>query len=433
MTSNTKQIARRVFLKVAAAQGIYQLSPDGLDMAMACPFIDATDIGLNIALACEIAARAEETIEAGGTFTAHVLVQDVGRKTYRDRVTNLLESEGGVQALYDDVQSHPMMAKGLNRYVRNVSRPSIKDFEQGIMPSASKPRKLEGVRRAVTMLYETLGVKLPMLKDAFYQVEEVARGVLRDLDLEFEDSQLKIEMQTGTTYDPMKVGVYIDGETFYVQDPFALDKDELSPKTAVPATSFLKAKGNVSFDPVFLVGQDLSEITSQLQKLNAYLNHPNEGVRTQAQEWLKTDQAETYLYRYIVSNSDTASKEVKAAARGFIKRIYKDYENAAFGDGQARAAKEFFGKDTKMLLQKCWNKSALKSSFGSFKISEEMLTRVMLTAVCKRISPMKYPQYVFKSQDPTILTDVITVIMVHTALSHMGVNLNPNLRRLLKI
>jgi len=432
MSTHAHEIARRVFLKVAASRGIYLMSPEGFDMAEACSFVDSTDIGLSIALACEIASQAEDTIESGGSYRAEVLITDMtGRNSYRQRVNALVEA-GGMEALYEDMLKYPAVVAQIENYVKSSPRKHMTEFLQGIMPIPNKPRQVEHIQHSLGVIYGEIGKQAPYLKDTVSDITSLARGILRDLDLELEDGQLSVDVKSSTTKDTMKVGVYLNNTPFYVQDPLLLRLEDLRPTSTLPAEKFLKTKGNLSFEKVFIGTKDLSAIAVTLQGLNACLNHPKDEVKAQAQEWVSSQEGLDYLYKFVVYNNYDSSKEVRAAARGFIKRIVKDFDNANFGVRDVREAKEFFGKDTQMLIQKCWNKSALKQSFGAFKTNDRMLD-FLIRVICKRLNPSIADLNFYKGVNPELITDVVVATMIQCALTQMGVTARPDFKKLFRL
>lgn len=394
-------------------------------MAMACPFIDASNISLAIALACEIAANAEDIVEAGGTYTANVGVGFFKGRDLAKKRLEMIRDEQGFEGIYKDIQKSKDAYRSIKKAIRGGVSWGTDEFLTGNMP-------LDASMEHAIMYYLTEGytkADFPVLSNGMGSMDKTARGILRDLGVEMKDSQLIVKFDQKVSQDPMRVAVTLDGKVFFEDDPLVLNRDFLRPPASIPGQNFLLAKGESIFRRPYLHEQDLSVLAKKLQSLNGALNHPDEDIRTEAQEWLKTDQGVAYLYRYIGTNPDSASNEVKAAARGFIKRILKDYDNATFDEGRYQAAKKFFGKDTKMLLQKCWNKSDMKNAFGQFKVSDEML-EIMLLSVCKNVAPLRRSKDQIARIRPELLTGVVAVIMVDCALKSMGVKLNHKLRQL---
>jgi len=415
-------------VRVAASKGIYNLSPEGFDMAEACPFIDSGEISLGIALACEIAAQAEDTIEGGGSYTAQIdMTYFKGRDLVTQRLDAILEAEG-MGGIYADIQKSRFVHKAIKKVTRGGQSWSTDEFLDGNMP-------IDAITERNVMYYVREGymkADYPQLYKGLGRVPETARGILRDLGVQMTDSQLDVTYaRSQPTSDPMRIALSLNAKTFYEDDPLVLTDEILRPSASIAGQDFLVAKGEAIFRIPHLGGQNLDALAAKLQALNGALNHPDEAIKAEAWEWVKSPRAKDNLYVRNVHNPNP-SKEVKAAARGFIKRIHKDYENATFDEGRLPAAKKFFGTDTKMLLQKCWNKSAFKQAFGAFKVSDELL-ELMLMAVGKRVAPLRRSKDEIASIKAEFLTDVVALIMVHCALHSMGVKLKPDLRYMLRL
>jgi hypothetical protein len=403
------KIARKVMQRVAVDQGVYGLSREGLDLAQASSYIDEAAISLNLALACEIAAQAEEVVEQGRDYTARVTFVIPSRIFFTNRAEVII-AERGFQGVYDEIQSSTELKKAWRSSTMKDWRVAL-DFAKGIMPAT--PREEQLLSRFVYAIYEKAPDYLPNLHSQVYNLAKISTGLLREMGLDVGRGQLSVDLDYLRTDGPWFVEILLNGEPFYREDMLRLKESDVRNPSSFPGESFLEAQGDDSFKHPFLGSQDTTKAADELQKLNAGLNHPLESVRSEAGEWLRTS-GQAQLFRYMITdNSPTA--DLKAVSRGLIKRILKDYDNATFDETRTNQADRFFGKDLKMLLAKCWNKSDFKTNFGAFDLSPKM-KEAFLAAVGRRINPLMRGKDQIESLHVRILTDAVLIVMMGCAL-----------------
>lgn len=408
MSSDTLKIARRVMRRVAVDQGTFGLSTEGFDMAEASAFIDEANISLNLALACEIAAKAEEAIENGETYVAKVTIEVPGMYFNETRAKALLD-QGGLQATYDEISSSTLLKAAWRRTTRSYWRSIYKDFANGIMPT--KPGEIRRVTDAVKETY--LNAKFPTLNQVLYDVDMVAIGLLREMGLEVGRNQLKVDYFNRYTSGPWFTEISLDDEVFFREDVLQIDPKVLRSPASFPGETYLRSMGDEVFRHPFLGSQDTMKAADALQQFHGGLTHPLESVRLEALEWL-SHSAEAQLFRYMIYDNKP-SADVKAAARGLIKRIIKDYDNATFDETRTRAAEKFFGKDLKMLLAKCWNKSDFKQNFGAFDLSPRM-KELFLQALGRRLNPLMRSKDDLAKFKVNAITDLVMLVLMECAL-----------------
>jgi len=409
MSNLTQKIASRVMRRIAVDQGVYGLSREGLDLAQASSYIDEAAISLNLALACEIAAQAEEVVEQGRDYTARVTFVIPSRIFFTNRAEVIIE-ERGFQGVYDEIQSSTELKKAWRSSTMRDWK-VVLDFSKGIMPST--PREEQLLSRFVYSIYEKAPDYLPNLYSQVYNLAKISTGLLREMGLEVGRGQLSVDLDYMRTDGPWFVEILLNDEPFYREDVLRLKESDVRNSSGLPGESFLEAQGSDSFKYPYLGSQDTTKAADALQMLNAGLNHPLEYVRREAEEWLRTS-GQAQLFRYMITdNSPTA--DLKAVSRGLIKRVLKDYDNATFDETRTNQAERFFGKDLKMLLAKCWNKSDFKANFGTFDLSPKM-KEAFLAAVGRRLNPLMRSKEQIGSLQVRILTDAVLIVMLGCAL-----------------
>jgi len=407
------KIARKVMQRVAVDQGIYGLSREGLDLAQASSYIDEAAISLNLALACEIAAQAEEVIEQGRDYKAKVIFVIPSRIFFTNRAEVII-AERGFQGAYDEIQSSIELKKAWRSSSRKGWKVS-EEFKKGIMPST--PREENLLSRLIYSIYEKAPDYLPNLHSQVYNLAKISTGLLREMGLDVGRGQLTVDLDYMRTDGPWFVEILLNGEAFYKEDALRLKESEVRNPSSFPGESFLEAQGSDSFKYPYLGAQDTTKAADALQMLNAGLNHPLDFVRREAEDWLSTS-GQAQLFRYMITdNSPTA--DLKAVSRGLIRRVLKDYDNATFDETRTKHAEKFFGKDLKMLLAKCWNKSDFKENFGTFDLSPRM-KEAFLATVGRRINPLMRSKEQVESLQVRILTDAVLIVMMGCALSKIA-------------
>jgi hypothetical protein len=422
MQVNTPKIARRVASRVVLANSGYALSSDAFDIAEASPFVDEADISLALALACEIASRAEEVVEEGRAYRPKMIVREPTRRFPKILIEPTIE-RGGFEALYELVQDNEIFNEDIAKYTRRTRGIGPYEFYyKGIMPT----NLLEEthVRRVAEAAFGFL--KRPSLAKAFNRSPgQMAVGILRDLGVDLKDDQIKLEVKF--EQDPQndvtgKAEVIIDGEVFYSVDALKINLNALQPGSAIAGERYFTSKSDSTFRSV-RIDEQLTELAAiRIMQLSGKLSHPDDEVRAQAETWVTSGEGAGSLYRESL-RSNLVSKDVRAASRGIYKRLLKKYDKADFGPGDVSKAKKFFGKDLMMLLTKCWNKSEFKQYFGSFEIHRDML-KLLYDIICKRLNVAEHSKVAIQNMGDQILRDVVFLCMVDCALRKIGVDIS---------
>jgi hypothetical protein len=420
MSQNTLKIARQVMRRIAVDLGTFGLSPEGFDMAEASAFIDETNISLSLALACEIAARAEETVEDGGSHSSEVAL-----RIPTPRFRSLKKDDEGFPEVRERLLNNKVMLDEFRRQIRKLGLSSLQKFlDTGEVPTG--PLGKDWLIQALRESLAALVVPHRDLMRALRSCETLAVGLLRDLGVNVERDSISISLasdQDRANDDEGMIEVLLDGEVFYKVTVFDISMDVVQPPSSVPGEKFLRTQASDKFDPSGIGNRHTEEMAQVLQKLNSYLHHPREEVRAEAEEWLNSPEG---IYHVIIyqNRAWTSSNDIRAASRGFLKRVIKRYDEAHFGIDDIVEARRFFGKDLKMLLAKCWNKSELKS-FGAFDLAAE--TRdFFLRGLCVRIAPGERSFKHVGSIDPETLSGLVAVCMIDCALRKMGVKIHPS-------
>jgi len=422
MSNLTKKIASRVMRRIAVDQGTFGLSPEAFDMAEASAFIDETNISLSLALACEIAARAEETVEDGGIHRSEI---ELRVPTYRFRSLKK-DGDEGFTEVRERLLHNKVMLGEFRRQIRKFGLSSLQKF----LDTGEVPTGRLGKDWLIEALRESLGaVVIPKtsLFRALRPCGTLAVGLLRDLGVNAERDSISIGLSSdddSANDDDGMIEILLDGEVFYKVTVFDISMDVVQPPSSAPGEKFLTTQASDKFDFSGIGNRDTGEMAQALQKLNSYLHHPKEEVRAEAEEWLTSPEG---IYHVIIYQNRgwTSSNDIRAASRGFLKRVLKRYDDADFGIDDIAEARRFFGKDLKMLLSKCWNKSDLKKSFGAFDLATE--TRdFFLRGLCVRIAPGKRSFKHVGSIDEETLSGLVAVCMIDCALRKMGVKIHPS-------
>lgn len=418
-------IAHRVMLRMASTVSGYQLSPEAFDIAMSCSFLDASQLSLQSALACQIASEAEPFLEEGLPYNVGL---DVIRfKNARLRLNYVL-NKGGYEALREEILGNKHLKRKFKYY-----NDSYTDFLEGWNPT--HPSEDDFVYHTALEAYRKC-VKsnlIPSL-DSMLKSRDLTRlviGILRDLGLDLLQSEgeynlLDITVDT-TKHSSETQSVKVNGKVFYEVDAVSVDPDLLEPKEVQASEKFLKTLGAPRFlIPTKPAALNLDSIAGFLQEINAYLNHPVKETRAECESWLRKRLEASILSAVERGKVGTP---LKRASRGFLRRFLKGSGDETDWDSGADA-KKYFGKDTVMLLRKAWNKTALKTNFGEFQMPSQA-EKWFFDAIQRRLSPKGY-SYRNNLRDD-VLVDIICAVMFACVLKKLGIKVSVDYDRILEV